>query len=42
LFTGQLKLRVVGLQLAQAMQEAIVTVGIGLAGVACAVLPDSK
>jgi hypothetical protein len=31
-----------GLQLAPAMQEAIVTAGIGLAGVAGAVLPDSK
>lgn len=31
-----------GLNLAPAMQEAIVTAGIGLAGVAGAVLPDSK
>ena len=31
-----------GLQLAPAMQEAIVTAGIGLAGVVGAVLPDSK
>lgn len=30
------------LQLAPALQEAIVTTGIGLAGVASAVLPDSK
>ena len=31
-----------GLNLAPVMQEAIVTAGIGLAGVAGAVLPDSK
>lgn len=31
-----------GAHLAPALQEAIVTAGIGLAGVAGAVLPDSK
>lgn len=31
-----------GMNLAPAMQEAIVTAGIGLAGVAGAVLPDTK
>lgn len=31
-----------GVHLAPAMQEAVVTAGIGLAGVAGAVLPDSK